>query len=120
MTSIDNDIASLREAIDEASAHDLRELAKELCDKAEGLERSNDKDNDRMDELEEELRELKGRGDSVRLMRHRYPGLFFGDLNKLNDCDRQDMFEAVAKLSFTDRSDSDAERTLARFDGMIR
>ncbi len=119
---ITTEMDTLREAIEEAGDSELREAAKELLSKAEELERDNNKLSDDNDSLELENRELKNRSDSLRHMRQRYPGLFFGDLNKLNDCDRQDLFQAVADLEISSgsRHDSEAERTLARFDGMLR
>lgn len=116
------ELDELREAIEEAGDSELREAARGLLGKTEELERDNDRLRDDNDSLTVENRELKSRSDSLRHLRQRYPGLFFGDLNKLNDCDRQDLFQAVADLEITSssRHDSESERTLARFDGMLR
>ncbi len=105
MTSIENDIASLREAIDEASAHDLRELAKELCDKAEELEKDNTKLEEENEALEEEVLENKRSQElNYQALQLKHPRLFTGDLSRLTHADRRDLFEEI--YSFEGGSDS--------------
>lgn len=96
MTSIDNDIEALREAIDEASAHDLRELAKELCDKAEELEKDNSKLEDENDALEADMLEHK-RSEHLdyQELAIKHQKLFTGDLSRLTHADRRELFEAI-------------------------
>lgn len=114
MTSITNDIEALREAIDEAGESELRELAKELCDKAEEVDNDNGKMGGEIEKLKEELEEkLKYDDLDYQSLQLKHPALFTGDLNILTHGDRRELFEEI--YNFEGQSDA-----LTRIEHLIR
>jgi predicted nuclease with TOPRIM domain len=105
MTSIVSELEALKDAIEEAGESELRELAKELCDKAEEMETDNSKMEDEIEKLKDELEE-KAKYDELdyQSLQLKHPRLFTGDLSRLTHADRRDLFEEI--YNFEGGSDS--------------
>lgn len=99
------EIESLRNAINDASVSSLLDIAKEICDKAEELDKANDKLQNENDALEARL------FDRARLecfdyqaLQSKHPCLFTGDLSRLTHADRRELFEEI--YNFDGHSDA--------------
>lgn len=96
---------------------EIRDAARELRDELERVQGE-------VEELEKQIEESESNsGDRKTAIDHiptRYPRLLTGDLSKLNWTDRMDLFRAVSDLGFSAQQGSDAERTMANLDGMLR
>lgn len=92
---ITTEIEALRDAIDEATESDLRVLTKELCDKAEELDKDNNKLEDRIETMKEELQENRPVPFDYQTLQLKHPRLFTGDLSRLTHADRRELFEEI-------------------------